>query len=245
LRAIILAGGRGARLAPYTTVIPKPLLPVGDLPILEIVLRQLASAGIDHVTLTLGYMSTYFRAFLAQHRYLNQLLRIDFIDEEKPTGTAGSLASVPGLDGTFLVMNGDILTNLDYRDLIDSHRKSKAALTIAAHRKLVKIDLGVLETDAAGSVTNYIEKPTKDYAVSMGIYVYEARVLEWIQPGAYLDFPDLVLKLIGAGQKVHTFANDAEWLDLGRPEDLQRASEIFQEREADFLPPLPVSSAGN
>jgi NDP-mannose synthase len=241
MRAVILAGGRGTRLAPYTTVIPKPLLPVGDLPILEIVVRQLVHAGIDHVTLSLGYMSAYFRAFLSQHQSLGRLVKIDFVEEEKPTGTAGSLSSVPGLDSTFLVMNGDILTNLNYRALLDYHASEKAWLTIAAHRKLVKIDLGVLETDPSGLVTNYIEKPTMDYAVSMGIYVYEPQVLEFIAPGEHLDFPDLVLRLLRSGKKVVTFSNDASWLDLGRPEDFYRAADIFVEREEEFLPRWPAS----
>jgi NDP-sugar pyrophosphorylase family protein len=238
MRAVILAGGRGARLAPFTTVLPKPLLPVGDTPILEVVVRQLAHAGIRHITLTLGYLSTLFRAYVAQHKYLSRLATIDFVEEEQPTGTAGSLASVSGLDDTFLVMNGDILTNLDYRALLNYHASQDAWITIAAHRKLVKIDLGVLETDAEGRVRNYIEKPTKDYAVSMGIYVYDPKVLQFIAPGEFLDFPDLVLRLIKAGKKVTTFPNDATWLDLGRPEDLHRATEIFLEREQEFVPPL-------
>lgn len=236
MRAVILAGGRGTRLAPYTTVIPKPLLPVGDLPILEIVLRQLVHAGVTHVTLTLGYMADYFRAFLTQHRSLSRLVKIDFVEEERPTGTAGSLAFVPGLDQTFLVMNGDILTTLDYRALIDFHAAEGAWLTIAAHRKPVKIDLGVLETAGDGRVTNYIEKPKYDYTVSMGIYVYQPEVLKYITAGAYLDFPDLVLKLVRDGKKVMTFKNEATWLDLGRPEDLQRATDLFAEREREFLP---------
>jgi NDP-sugar pyrophosphorylase family protein len=236
MRAVILAGGRGARLAPYTTVIPKPLLPVGDMPILEVVVRQLAHAGIDHITLTLGYMSEYFRAFLTHHKSLGRLVKIDFVEEEKPTGTAGSLSSVPGLDGTFLVMNGDILTTLNYRELLATHAAGGAWLTIAAHRKLVKIDLGVLETDASGAVTNYIEKPTMDYAVSMGIYVYEPQVLQFIASGQYLDFPELVLRLLRAGKKVAIYRNDASWLDLGRPEDFQRATDLFAERCQEFLP---------
>src|SRR6516225_3680375 len=125
MRAVILAGGRGTRLAPYTTVIPKPLLPVGNMPILEIVVRQLAHAGIDHLTLSLGYMSEYFQVFLAHHKLLKRLMRIDFVEEEKPTGTAGSLSSVPGLDSTFLVMNGDILTTLNYRQLLEAHAAEK------------------------------------------------------------------------------------------------------------------------
>jgi NDP-mannose synthase len=236
MRAVILAGGRGTRLAPYTTVIPKPLLPVGDKPILEIVFRQLAAAGFDHVTLSLGYMSVYFRTFLAQHKSLQRLMKIDFVEEEEPTGTAGSLATVPGLEGTFLVMNGDILTDLDYAELVRSHQESGAALTIAAHRKQVKIDLGILETDEAGRVTGYVEKPTLHYPVSMGIYVYDASVLGHIKRGEYLDFPSLVLKLIAAGQTVNAWANDATWLDLGRHEDLLEATQMFGTGRYSFLP---------
>jgi NDP-sugar pyrophosphorylase family protein len=236
MRAVILAGGRGTRLAPYTTVIPKPLLPVGDLPILEIVVRQLARAGIDHLTLSLGYMSEYFRVFLSHRKSLSRLMRIDFVEEEKPTGTAGSLSSVAGLEGTFLVMNGDVLTNLDYRALLSHHADRGAWLTIATHNKPVKIDLGVLEDDRSGNVTNYIEKPVLNYTVSMGIYVYEPEVLQFIRPGEYLDFPDLVLRLLRTGRPVSTFRNDATWLDLGRPEDLQRATDIFLERKDEFLP---------
>ncbi len=236
MRAVILAGGRGSRLAPFTSVIPKPLLPVGETPILEIIIRQLAAAGFDHITLTLGYMSTYFHAFVAQHRSLSRLARIDFVEEEKPTGTAGSLASVPGLRGTFLVMNGDILTSLDYPALLAHHHAQKGVLTIGMHAKDIKIDLGVIQTDAAGQVTGYIEKPTLSYGVSMGIYVYSEEALARIAPGEYLDFPSLVLQLLADGKKVATYATDATWLDLGRVEDLQRTSEIFAHARSDFLP---------
>ena len=236
MRAIILAGGRGSRLAPFTTVIPKPLLPVDDMPILEVIIRQLAWAGFDHITLTLGYLSSYFHAFIAQHRSLNRLAKIDFIEEEKATGTAGSLASVPGLRGTFLVMNGDILTNLDYRALLAHHHASKSALTIGLHHKDVKVDLGVIKADGAGLVTEYIEKPTLSYGVSMGIYVYSEEVLTHIVPDEYLDFPSLVLRLLATGNRVVTYPNQASWLDLGRFEDLQRATEIFNQRRCEFLP---------
>lgn len=236
MRAVILAGGRGSRLAPFTTVIPKPLLPVDEMPILEIIIRQLADAGYDHITLTLGYMSTYFHAFLAQHRSLSRLARIDFIEEEKPTGTAGSLASIPDLRGTFLVMNGDILTNLDYRELLAKHYAEKSLLTIGLHQKQVKIDLGVIHTNDAGHVTEYIEKPTLNYGVSMGIYLYDEAVLNHIEPGEYLDFPSLVQRLLAQGQRVATYPNDATWLDLGRIEDLSLATEIFAKRRDEFVP---------
>jgi NDP-sugar pyrophosphorylase family protein len=236
VRAVILAGGRGSRLAPYTSVIPKPLLPVGEMPILEVIVRQLAHAGFDHITLTLGYLSCYFHAFVQQHRSLGRLARIDFVEEEKPTGTAGSLASVPGLCDSFLVMNGDILTSLDYRALVERHHTERSLLTIGLHRKDVQIDLGVVHTDATGLVTDYIEKPTLSCGVSMGIYVYRDEVLSFIKPGEYLDFPSLVLRLVAAGKKVTTYTSDARWLDLGRLEDLQRASEVFARCRGDFLP---------
>src|SRR5262249_16344562 len=204
--------------------------------ILEIISRQLAAAGFDHVTLSLGYMSVYFRTFLAQHRSLQRLLKIDFVEEEEPTGTAGSLASVPGLDDTFLVMNGDILTNLDYRALLAHHAAETALLTIAAHHKPVPIDLGVLRLADAGRVPEHVEKRTVDYAGSMGVYVYDPAVLPFVPAGRYLDFPDLVLKLLRAGKKVSAFRSEAFWLDLGRFEDLQRAADVFRERREEFLP---------
>jgi len=209
MRAVILAGGRGSRLAPFTSVIPKPLLPVADMPILEVIIRQLAHAGFDHITLTLGYMSSYFHAFVSQHRSLRRLARIDFVEEERPTGTAGSLASVPGLRNSFLVMNGDILTSLDYRALVAHHHAEDGLLTIGRHAKDFKVDLGVIHTDAAGHVIEYVEKPTLSYNVSMGIYVYREEVLEFIEPGEYLDFPSLVLRLLAAGKKVATYASTA------------------------------------
>jgi NDP-mannose synthase len=236
MRAVILAGGRGTRLAPYTTIIPKPLLPVGDTPILEVLIRQLAHYGFTRVTLSLGYMAEYFKLFFAHHRSLSRLLDIDFVEEEHPTGTAGSLSAVPDLKGTFLVMNGDLLTSIDYRRLIEVHRQRGAILTIATQNKNVPIDLGVLDTDDEGAVTGYREKPLLHYQISMGIYVYEAEILQHIPKNEYLDFPDLVCKLLHAKRKVHTFFNDACWLDLGRAEDLQQATEVFLARRHEFLP---------
>lgn len=237
MRAVILAGGRGTRLAPYTHVIPKPLLPVGETPILEIVLRQLAAAGFDHITLTLGHLSTYFRAYLDQSPELQRLARIDSVVETTPTGTAGSLASVPDLDAPFLVMNGDLLTTLDYRALMEFHRRREAALTIALHQKAVPIDLGIVEVDSDGeTVTGYVEKPTLRYTVSMGVYVYSPAALRQIRRDEFLDFPDLVLRLVNLGQRVCAFPNDAEWMDLGRHEDFEKAQGILEQRRHEFLP---------
>jgi NDP-sugar pyrophosphorylase family protein len=236
MRAVILAGGRGTRLAPYTTVIPKPLLPVGDMPILEVLIRQLAYYGFNRVTLSLGYMAEYFKLFFAHHKSLSRLVEVDFVEEEHPTGTAGSLSAVPDLEGTFLVMNGDLLTSIDYRELIEFHRRHGAILTIATQNKKVPIDLGVLDTDDQGAVIGYREKPLLHYQISMGIYVYEAEILRHIPKNDYLDFPDLVCKLLSDNRRVHTFFNDACWLDLGRAEDLQQATEVFLARRHEFLP---------
>ncbi|MCW2309948.1 nucleotidyltransferase family protein [Rhodobium gokarnense] len=228
-RIVILAGGKGTRLRPFTATFPKPLVPVGDKPILEVLLRQLSAQGFNDVTLTLGHLAEFFRAFIGQHKTLAEKINFSFVEEEAPTGTAGSLASVPNLDSTFMVMNGDLLTDLNFRDLCDAHQASGAALTIAAHSKKTKIDLGILEADDNGVLTNYIEKPEHTHTVSMGVYVYEPRVLNYIEKDQYLDFPDLVLKLLDAGEKVRIHKSDAFWLDIGRPDDYALAQDIFEQ----------------
>lgn len=230
MRAVILAGGRGTRLRPYTSVLPKPLVPVGDLPILEIIIRQLAAAGISPITLTLGYLGELIRAFFASRQSLTSLVEIDFVQEEKPTGTAASLKLVPGLSETFLVMNGDVLTSLDYNRLIDFHRASGAVLTIAGYAKRVDVDMGVMQLDPGQAwVRGYSEKPHFIYPVSMGVYVYEPEALGYIPADDYFDFPSLVHRLLAAGKPVACQMHDGIWLDLGRPDDLARAQEVFLE----------------
>lgn len=234
VRAIILAGGKGTRLRPFTVSFPKPLVPLGDKPILEVVLRQLAAHGIKRVTLTTGHLADLIRAFITYHTYLNTVLDIDFVNELTPSGTAGSLAHVKGLDDTFLVMNGDVLTDLDYRALVAAHRASGAALTIAAHRSEERIELGVLKADGQGRLTDYIEKPTQVFEVSMGVYVYEPKVLSRIAPDSYLDFPDLVRRLVEEGEPVHIWRNSAFWLDIGRSEDYAKAQDIVEKEPHRF-----------
>jgi NDP-sugar pyrophosphorylase family protein len=235
MKAVILAGGKGTRLAPYTTAFPKPLVPEGDMPILEIIIRQLAAAGFTEVTLTLGYLGELIRAYLATHKSLGNLLDLRFVDEEQPTGTAGSLRNVEGLDETFMVMNGDVLTTLDYRALVQAHRESGAVLTVSAHRKHVKVDLGVLKlADGSDRIIDYIEKPEYDYPVSMGVYVYEPEALAYIPQNQYFDFPSLVLELIRHGKPVHSYMSEARWLDIGRHEDYVLAQELFEEHRGDF-----------
>lgn len=226
MRAVILAGGKGTRLAPYTTILPKPLLPVADMPILEIMLRQLQHAGIDEVTLTVGHLAHLMNAFFQDGKRLG--LKINYSYEDHPLGTAGPISLIDDLNDTFLVSNGDVLTTLDYSALIDYHRSNKAIMTIAAHTRNVKIDLGVILTNEASDIVGYVEKPVYNYLVSMGVYVFEPRVLEYIPRGQYLDLPNLVLKLIGAGEKVGSFPFSGYWMDLGRPDDYEQAVKDFE-----------------
>lgn len=233
MKAVILAGGRGTRLAPYTTILPKPLVPVGDIPILEVIIRQLIACGFDDVTLTLGHLGELIRAFFAAKKNLSHRLNLQFVEEEQPTGTAGSLRLVPDLPETFLAMNGDILTTLDYSRLIQFHQASGAWLTIACHRKEVNIDLGVLKIQD-GEVVDYIEKPKYIYPVSMGVYVYDRRALDCIPPDQHFDFPELVLRLLAQKRKVACFESDALWLDIGRREDCAAAQEVFAQNQDQF-----------
>jgi len=233
-RVVILAGGKGTRLRPYTASFPKPLVPVGDLPILEILITQLANQGFSRFTLALGHLSGLIRAYVAQRESLTKNLEIDFVDEDEPTGTAGSLANIDGLDDTFLVMNGDVLTDMDFAALLEDHEANEASLTIAAHKQEVNIDLGVLEANGDCILENYIEKPTLDYEVSMGVYAYSPSVLKHIKKGEYLDFPTLVQNLMAAGETVRLYRNQAFWLDIGRPDDYALAQELMQENPQKF-----------
>lgn len=228
LRAVILAGGKGTRLHPFTVNFPKPLMPLGDVPVIEVLLRRLIAFGLTDITLTLGHLAELLKAYFLNRSELTGRMRLSFVEESVPTGTAGSLASVPGLDRTFLVLNGDLLTDLDFHYLIRAHRRRGAALTIATHARTVKVDLGVLEYDDERRIRAYHEKPETTYDVSMGIYVYEPEVLDFIEPGAYLDFPDLVGRLLQAGMPVYACpCAEALWLDIGRPDDYAAAQEIF------------------
>jgi len=234
LRAVILAGGKGVRLRPFTASFPKPLVPLGDVPIIEVLIKRLVRFGITDITLTLGHLAELVQAYFLHRKELTRQLNLQYVSEDVPTGTAGSLASVRGLDKTFLVMNGDVLTDLDFDKLVAFHRQYDAALTIATHRRQVKIDLGVIETDDNCRIVGYREKPEYSYDVSMGVYVYEPRTLKCIERDEYLDFPDLVLRLIEAGEKVCAMPTDCLWLDIGRPDDYAKAQELFAENRGSF-----------
>jgi NDP-mannose synthase len=232
MRAVILAGGLGMRLRPYTTILPKPLVPIGDRPILEHILGRLAGAGVTTVDLCVGHLGELIRVYFSEATKLPGRMELRWHWEDEPLGTAGALRIVPDLEGTFIAMNGDILTTLDYRALVEHHRAQGAALTIAMHRQRVDIDLGVLET-SDGFVTEYREKPSLDYDVSMGIYVYEASTLRHLPDGP-CPFPELVQRLLAAGERVAAYQSDAEWYDIGTFAEYERATAAFDERREVF-----------
>jgi NDP-mannose synthase len=233
MRAIILAGGKGRRLAPYTISFPKPMVPVGDMPILEIVIRQLKQAGFTHITMAVGHLAELLMAYFQDGSRWG--IRIDYSREETPLGTSGPLLLLEGLPENFLVMNGDILTTLNYGDLLRFHMKTGAALTIACHRCNTKVDLGVIEFDGRMQVTGYREKPTIPYDVSMGVYVFNRRALSSFKPGMHVDLPTVVERLIEQNETVKVYLSDTEWLDIGRPSDYEVASVKFQEMRHQFL----------
>lgn len=234
MKAIILAGGQGRRLAPYTTILPKPLMPIGDVPILEVVIRQLGHAGFEEITMAVGYLAELLMAYFGDGSRWG--VRIRYSREEQPLGTAGPLGLVGGLEEPFLVMNGDLLTSLDYGALWKHHQASRAVATVATFRREVPVDLGVVETDGEGWVRSYVEKPTLHYVVSTGIYIFEPRVLDYIPRGHRLDLPELILKLLAASERVASYPFKGLWLDIGRLDDYEQAVSTFQRQREAFMP---------
>jgi NDP-sugar pyrophosphorylase family protein len=232
-RVIILAGGKGTRLKPYTTVFPKPLMPIGDMPILEVVLRQLCRYGFKKVTLSVNHLKELIETFFGDGEKIG--LSIDYCVEDKPLGTAGSISLVKDVTENVLVMNGDLLTTLNYANLMSHHIKSGAAATIGVFPRKVKIDFGVLDLDDNGDLVEYREKPVLEYVVSMGVNALSCKAMEFIKPGQYLDMPNLMMSLKKAGLKVTTYSENCEWLDIGRPDDYEAAINLFNETKNKYL----------
>ena len=238
MRAVILAGGLGTRLRPYTTVIPKPLVPIGDRPVLEHIIRSLIRCGVDRIDLCVGHLGQLICVYLA-HADLPHDVQLSFHWESEPLGTAGALAGVPDLEGTFIVMNGDVLTTLDYRTLVQFHLERGAALTLAMHAHRVDVELGVIESDA-GLVRSYTEKPTLAFRASMGVYVFDERALAFL-PDGLSHLPDLVLRLLEADERVAAYESDADWYDIGTVGEYERAAaDVERSPEKYGLEPLGI-----
>jgi len=233
VQAVILAGGQGSRLRPYTTVIPKPLMPVGEYPIIEIVVRQLKYYGFKHIAVSTGYLSNLIEAYLGDGSRWG--VDISYVHEEKPLGTAGALKLVKNLDEDVLTINGDTLTDLNLRTLLTYHKKSKSAATIAMKKRVLQVNFGVLEFNEKKELTDYIEKPQHHSYVSMGVNIINKSCQQLIAANESLGIPDLMLRLRDKNKKVSCFDVKGLWLDLGRLDDLEEAQEIWRKNKNKFI----------
>jgi NDP-sugar pyrophosphorylase family protein len=237
-QAVIVAGGRGTRLAPYTTVLPKPLMPMGDRPILDVVIRQLEHAGVTRVTIAVGHLGSLIESWVRNDPGYGA--EIEFVYEDEPLGTAGALRNVPGVDGTFIAMNGDVLTSLNVADLLSTHRSSGSLATIATNTREIPIEYGVVQTADdvdAGQVVGLDEKPVHSFRVSMGVYAFEPAVVDYIQPGEAIDFPDLLARVMADGKSVASHHHAGYWRDIGNRDDYEMAVADFASEPQSFLAP--------
>ena len=232
-RAVILAGGKGMRLRPYTVVLPKPLMPIGEFPILEVIVRQLVRHGFDHVTMAVNHQAEIIRAFFQDGAKWG--IKIDYSLEDRPLSTMAPLRLISDLPENFLIMNGDILTDLSYSGIFEDHVRRKSNFTISAYVREQKIDYGVLEMDSGNHLTGFKEKPSTKYLVSMGVYMVNRCILNFIPEGKSYGFDNLMLDLLAAGQPAAVRQFSGYWLDIGRPDDYMQAIEEFDQMKSRFL----------
>jgi NDP-mannose synthase len=236
MQALILAGGKGTRLMPYTSNLPKPLMPIDDIPILEILIRQLQSYGITSIIIAVGYLNHMIEEYFEDGTEFG--VSIKYSLEKNPLGTAGPIGLVfDDLEDNFLVLNGDLLTTINFKNIFEAHLNEKSAATIATFSRRVDIDFGVLQLSDKSELVSYTEKPSYNYKVSMGINVLNKKSLEGlIVRHAYLDIPKLMLLLKDSGKKVFCYEEDCKWLDIGRVDDYQEAVKNFSKNKKVFLP---------
>lgn len=228
MRTVILAGGKGMRLRPFTATIPKPLVPVGDMAIMEIVVHQLARAGCEHITVAVSHLAQLIMAYFGDGEKWG--VRIEYSVEDEPLNTIGPLKLIEDLPENFLVMNGDILTDLDFAEFFDRHVAGGAEATIATYQRDVKIDFGVLACDGPDSrIVRFVEKPVEHFSVSMGVYAFSRRILELVPAGRPYGFDQLMLDMIAAERDVRAYPFDGYWLDIGRGDDYERANNQFEQ----------------
>lgn len=226
MRAIILAGGKGERLLPYTVDVPKPLLPLVGRPALDIILEQLYLLGFEKVTLCIQYLAEIFQVFVELRQEKFKGMKMECVAEKEPLGTAGAVSSVDFEGEPNLMMNGDIVTNLNFKRLFEFHKRSDSILTIAAKQYSARLDVGFIEVDDEGRLISYTEKPVISSLASMGVYVFSPEVKKYIEPNKRLDFPDLVKKLVESGEKIFTFNSNAFWLHLVSAQEYEKANDF-------------------
>ena len=227
MKAVIQAGGLGTRLRPYTLVLPKPLMPVSGTPVIEMLLKWLRRNGVDESYITTGYLGHLIKALCGDGSQWD--LAISYSEEPEPLGTVGALTLLEyKLDDTFLVLNGDLITDLNINEFRNFHKSHGGMLTVGVTNKTVNVDLGVLDIDNS-VVTGFHEKPTLNYTVSMGIYFMQPEILEFIPKGVPFGMDNLIHAMLDKGEKVHVFKHDGMWMDIGRPEDFESAQDVFEE----------------
>lgn len=232
-RAVILAGGKGSRLKPYTVVLPKPLMPVGEYPILEIIIRQLVYYGFNHITLAINNQTDIIKAFFGDGSKWG--IKIDYSLEHMPLSTMGPLHLIPDLPENFLIMNGDVMTDLNYANFVDYHVSEQNLFTISAFERLHSIDYGVLELDSSSRLCGFQEKPVVKYYVSMGIYVANSKILKYIPEKQAYGFDNLMHDLLQFNESIKVKLYDGYWLDIGRPDDYHQAIEEFDKFKGRIL----------
>lgn len=220
-RAIILAGGKGARLKPYTITLPKPLVPIGDKPVLELIISNLCGFGINHVTVAVNHFAELIKTFFGDGSKWG--IKIDYTSEDIPLSTMGPLTLVKDLPEEFLVMNGDVLTDINFSAMYDYHKKNKSIFTIAAHKRVEKIDYGVLVKNYKNQMIDFKEKPDYPFLVSMGVYCLNIDVVKYIPNNQFYGFDDLMHALIKSEKYPMIYEYDGYWLDIGRPSDYEKA----------------------
>ncbi|MDD5633970.1 MAG: sugar phosphate nucleotidyltransferase [Candidatus Omnitrophica bacterium] len=229
MKAIILAGGKGTRLAPFTATIPKPLFPVGQKTILEIIIRQLREARVREIKLAVGYLAELIEAYFGNGKRFE--VSVSYGRETKPLGTAGPISFMRGEKKDFLVMNGDILADMDFTDLFEFHKSSGHIATICCYSKKTCSSLGIIVPDKEGNVEDYLEKPESSFLVSTGIYCFKPAVIKYLKKGEHIDLPDFIRRLIRSGEKVKVYKMNGTWFDIGIPDDYAKAVEYWQNKD--------------
>jgi NDP-sugar pyrophosphorylase family protein len=233
--AVILAGGKGTRLRPYTISIPKPLVPLGDEPVIDILLRQLECAGIRRVHIALGHLANLMKAYFDQTNS-QRTIEIRYSFERKALGTVGPIKQIPGLGQTFLVLNGDVLTTLSFKDLLEHHQRERCIATLAVHKRQVPMDYGIIEVASGSRIVGHREKPSLEVKVGMGLYVFDRRVLDYIPNDQKFDIPELIHVLLRAGEAIAAYESEDYWMDIGRPDDYEIAHRDYTASPERFVP---------
>ncbi len=222
--AVILAGGKGTRLAPFTTSLPKPLVPVGERPILEIVINNLKKSGVTKIIIAVNHMAQLIESFFGDGSKYG--VEIEYSLESEPLSTVAPIKLIKGLPDNFIVMNGDILTDLNFKSFFDLHINKKELITVGVFERETRIDYGVINFDDSMKLLGFEEKPIRKFNVSMGIYVFQKKILDIVPDKGAFGFDDLMTKMIENKMSINIYKHTGKWLDIGRPEDYDYANNM-------------------